>query len=165
MTWFQLQGIEAELAVVHDIAGNQRDSLEMVERLVSAGSAHEFDRLRAEALLHNVEAAVPDLERRRAATRNALAVLLAEAPQAFSPPVARASGERLTLRTLGVGDPGDCWRVAPTSPRPNATWRPRPHVSASRPRGCIRRSRYAARSAWSPAISMLWTRVVRPSTS
>ncbi|MBF3061175.1 TolC family protein, partial [Pseudomonas aeruginosa] len=87
MTWFQLQGIEAELAVVHDIAGNQRDSLEMVERLVSAGSAHEFDRLRAEALLHNVEAAVPDLERRRAATRNALAVLLAEAPQAFSPPV------------------------------------------------------------------------------
>ncbi|MCR3851041.1 metalloregulator ArsR/SmtB family transcription factor, partial [Pseudomonas aeruginosa] len=26
----------AELAVVHDIAGNQRDSLEMVERLVSA---------------------------------------------------------------------------------------------------------------------------------
>lgn len=105
MTWFQLQGIEAELAVVHDIAGNQRDSLEMVERLVSAGSAHEFDRLRAEALLHNVEAAVPDLERRRAATRNALAVLLAEAPQAFSPPVARASGERLTLRTLGVGDP------------------------------------------------------------
>ncbi len=105
MTWFQLQGIEAELAVVHDIAGNQRDSLEMVERLVSAGSAHEFDRLRAEALLHNVEAAVPDLERRRAATRNALAVLLAEALQAFSPPVARASGERLTLRTLGVGDP------------------------------------------------------------
>ncbi|EPU0249093.1 multidrug efflux transporter outer membrane subunit OpmE [Pseudomonas aeruginosa] len=105
MSWFQLQGIEAELAVVHDIAGNQRDSLEMVERLVSAGSAHEFDRLRAEALLHNVEAAVPDLERRRAATRNALAVLLAEAPQAFSPPVARASGERLTLRTLGVGDP------------------------------------------------------------
>ncbi|VFT44540.1 putative outer membrane protein [Pseudomonas aeruginosa] len=105
MTWFQLLGIEAELAVVHDIAGNQRDSLEMVERLVSAGSAHEFDRLRAEALLHNVEAAVPDLERRRAATRNALAVLLAEAPQAFSPPVARASGERLTLRTLGVGDP------------------------------------------------------------
>ena len=75
MSWFQLQGIEAELAVVHDIAGNQRDSLEMVERLVSAGSAHEFDRLRAEALLHNVEAAVPDLERRRAATRNALAVL------------------------------------------------------------------------------------------
>ncbi len=57
MSWFQLQGIEAELAVVHDIAGNQRDSLEMVERLVSAGSAHEFDRLRAEALLHNVEAA------------------------------------------------------------------------------------------------------------
>ncbi len=105
MTWFQLQGIEAELAVVHDIAGNQRDSLEMVERLVSAGSAHEFDRLRAEALLHNVEAAVPDLERRRAATRNALAVLLAEAPQAFSPPVARVSGERLALRTLGVGDP------------------------------------------------------------
>ncbi|MBN0077752.1 TolC family protein, partial [Pseudomonas aeruginosa] len=81
------------------------DSLEMVERLVSAGSAHEFDRLRAEALLHNVEAAVPDLERSRAATRNALAVLLAEAPQAFSPQVARASGERLTLRTLGVGDP------------------------------------------------------------
>ncbi|SDO44397.1 efflux transporter outer membrane subunit [Pseudomonas jinjuensis] len=104
-TWFELQGIEAELAVVNDIRQNQRDSLEMVERLVSAGSAHEFDRLRAEALLRNVEAAVPELEQRRAASTNALAILLADTPQTFRPPAAGSSHETLKVRTIGVGDP------------------------------------------------------------
>ncbi|KPD25428.1 MULTISPECIES: efflux transporter outer membrane subunit [Pseudomonas aeruginosa group] len=104
-TWFELRGLEAELAVVEDIRHNQRDSLEMVERLVGAGAAHEFDRLRAEALLRNVEAALPDLERRRAASRNALAILLAETPQTFVPPPAGASRETLALRSIGVGDP------------------------------------------------------------
>jgi len=104
-TWFELRGLEAELAVVDDISQSQRDSLEMVERLISAGSAHEFDRLRAEALLRNVEAVAPELERRRAVSSNALAVLLGESPQAFRSPVATSAGETLAVRSIGVGDP------------------------------------------------------------
>jgi multidrug efflux system outer membrane protein len=105
-TWFELRGIESEQAVVSEISRNQRESLEMVERFISAGSAHEFDRLRAEALLHNVDSAAPELERRRAASSNALAILLGVAPQTFRAPVTNAEGERLKVRTISVGDPG-----------------------------------------------------------
>ena len=104
-TWFELRGIEVELAVVADISQSQRESLGLVERLVSAGSASEFDRLRAEAALRNVEVAVPELDRRRAASVNALAILFGEAPQMFKPPVAKPAGEALAVRTIAVGDP------------------------------------------------------------
>ena len=46
-TWFELRGIEAELAVAADISQSQRESLSLVECLVQAGSASEFDQLRA----------------------------------------------------------------------------------------------------------------------
>lgn len=104
-TWFELRGIEAELAVTADISQSQRESLGVVERLVRAGSATEFDRLRAEALLHHVEVAAPELERRRAASTNALAILLGETPQTFKPPVATPAPEALAVRTIAVGDP------------------------------------------------------------
>lgn len=106
-TWFELRGIEAELSVAADISQSQRESLKLVERLVRAGSASEFDRLRADALLHNVEVAVPELERRRSASANALAILLGETPQTFRPPAATPVREVLAVRTIAVGDPAE----------------------------------------------------------
>ena len=103
--WFELRGIEAELAVAADISQSQRESPGLVERLVRAGSAIEFDRLRAEALLHHVELAAPELERRRAASNNALATLLGETPQTFRPPSATPAPEALAVRTIAVGNP------------------------------------------------------------
>ncbi|VVN79323.1 efflux transporter outer membrane subunit [Pseudomonas fluorescens] len=104
-TWFELRGLDAELAVVADISQSQRESLGMVERLLSADSATEFDRLRAEALLRNVEATAPDLERRRAASSNALAILMGETPQTFRLPAAMPEREVLAVRSIAVGDP------------------------------------------------------------
>ncbi len=104
-TWFELGGLEAEIVVAADIRQSQRESLGLVERLVSAGSASEFDRLRAEALLRHVEVALPELERRRAASRNALAILLGEAPQTFTLPVAGPARDALAVREIAVGDP------------------------------------------------------------
>lgn len=106
-TWFELRGVEAELGVVDEISSSQRESLRVVERFQAAGSATEFDRLRAEVLLRNVEVAVPELERRRAAAINALAVLVGETPQAFRAPLAAASSDALALQTIGVGDPAE----------------------------------------------------------
>lgn len=103
-TWFELRGIEAELAVATDISQSQRESLGLVEGLMRAGSASEFDRLRAEALLRHVEVAVAELERRRAASANALAILLGETPQTFKPPAATPAREAMTVRTIAVGD-------------------------------------------------------------
>ncbi|PHV05722.1 hypothetical protein CSQ96_18520 [Janthinobacterium sp. BJB412] len=104
-TWFELQGIEAELAVAIDIAQSRRESQGMVEGLVRAGSATEFDRLRAESLLLDAEVAVPELERSRAARANALAVLLGEVAQTFRPPAGAPASETLAIRTIAVGDP------------------------------------------------------------
>lgn len=104
-TWFELQGIEAELAVAADISQSQRESLRLVEGLVRVGSASEFDRLRAEALLRHVEVTVPELERRRAASANALAILLGETPQTFKLHAATPAHETLTVRMIAVGDP------------------------------------------------------------
>lgn len=104
-TWFELLGLEAELAVVADISRSQRDGLRLVEGLVNAGSASEFDRLRAEAAFRRVEVSVPELERRRAASVNALAILLGETPRTFRLPVAAPAREELAIRTITVGDP------------------------------------------------------------
>lgn len=104
-TWFELGGIEAELAVVASITQSQRESLALVEHLMRAGSASELDRLRAEALLRTAEVAAPELERRRAASVNALAILLGEVPQTFSLPAATPAREALSVRTIAVGDP------------------------------------------------------------
>ncbi|ATQ41688.1 efflux transporter outer membrane subunit [Caulobacter mirabilis] len=105
--WFELRGAEAELAMVGEISASQRQSLQVTERLQAAGAATAFDRLRAETLLRDVEAAAPELERRRAAAANALAVLVGETPQAFRPPLAAPSREALTVQTIAVGNPGE----------------------------------------------------------
>jgi len=104
-TWFELHGAETELAVAAVIIESQRESLGLVEHLMRAGSASEFDRLRAEALLRHVELAVPELDRRRTASTNALAILLGEAPQVFRLPAATPEREALSVRTIAVGDP------------------------------------------------------------
>ncbi|HEJ9057912.1 TPA: TolC family protein [Serratia fonticola] len=104
-TWFELRGLEAEIAVVTDISQSQRESLKLVEQQVNAGSASEFDRLRAEALLRNVEVAMPELERRRAASTNALAILLGTVPQSFRLPAIVPLDDSLAVRTIAVGDP------------------------------------------------------------
>jgi multidrug efflux system outer membrane protein len=104
-TWFELRGIEAEIAAVTDISQSQRESLKLIEQQVNAGSASEFDRLRAEALLRNVEVAMPELERRRAASINALAILLGTVPQSFRPPAIVPLDDSLAVRTMAVGDP------------------------------------------------------------
>ncbi|MCX7587821.1 TolC family protein [Phenylobacterium sp. 58.2.17] len=106
-TWFELRGIEAELAVVDEITRRQSESLRVVERLQAAGSANELDRLRAEALLRNVEAATPELVRRQAAAVNALAVLVGETPQGFRPPKPTPPSGAPALRTIAVGQPAD----------------------------------------------------------
>lgn len=111
--WFELCGTEAELAVAAEISNSQRQSLDLVERMAAAGSAGEFDRLRAEAALRNAEAALPELERRRAASRNALAILLGESPLAFAPPAEAPLSKTLAVRTVAVGDPAGMLKRRP----------------------------------------------------
>ncbi|HGM6364320.1 TPA: efflux transporter outer membrane subunit [Serratia marcescens] len=105
-TWLELRGLDAELKMVAEISHSQRESLVLVKKQMSAGAASEFDRLRAEALLRNVEAATPELERRRAAAVNALATLLGEMPQTFCPPSAEWGSQPPVLRAIAVGTPG-----------------------------------------------------------
>lgn len=157
-TWFEMRGLEAELAVVADISQSQRESLNMVTRMVGADSATEFDRLRAEALLRGVEATAPELERRRAAATNALAILLGEPPQTFRLPAAKPEDERLAVRTLAVGDPPDCFHGAPILRRPSGASQRQRHELEWRRRVCTLRSRYKVRSGSLPGALMHWVR-------
>ena len=104
-TWFELQGIETELAIVTDIRRSQRESFALITRQVNTGAASEFDQLRAEALLRNIEVAVPELEQRRVVSLNALSILLGEAPQTFKLPEIRSKEKELAIHTIAIGDP------------------------------------------------------------
>ncbi|MCC7635386.1 efflux transporter outer membrane subunit [Stenotrophomonas rhizophila] len=104
-SWFELSGLDAELEVVAAIAQSQRDGLRLVEGLADAGSATALDRLRAEAALHAVDAVAPELERRRTAAFNALALLLGQTPQTFAAPASPTVGQALAVRSIVVGDP------------------------------------------------------------
>ncbi len=104
-TWFELQGLEAELAVVTDIRRSQRESFAMITRQVNSGAASEFDQLRAEALLRNIEVAVPELEQRRAVSLNALSILLGEAPQTFKLAKVSSKEQEPAILTIAIGDP------------------------------------------------------------
>ncbi|MEN5221614.1 efflux transporter outer membrane subunit [Stenotrophomonas sp. TWI602] len=104
-TWFELNGLDAELSVMADITQSQRESLHLVEDLVEAGSANALDRLRAEAALRAVEVVAPELEHRRNVAFNALAILLGETPQTFVTPASSIARQTLEVRSITVGDP------------------------------------------------------------
>lgn len=125
-TWLELRGLDAELKMVAEISHSQRESLVLVKKQMSAGAASEFDRLRAEALLRNVEAATPELERRRAAAVNALATLLAEMPQTFRPLPPNGEASRQCCGRSPWARPAPCSPGAPTLWRLNGNLRQPP---------------------------------------
>ena len=89
-TYLELRGVQSDLRIARaniDIAGK---SLQVAERRQSQGVATRFDTAVSKAQLATFEAAIPDLEQRRDALMNALALLLAKPPHALD---AQLAGE------------------------------------------------------------------------
>ncbi|MGH7624202.1 MAG: efflux transporter outer membrane subunit [Gemmatimonadaceae bacterium] len=112
-TYFELRGAQSELAVANRNAANQRRTMQLTERRLSAGSGTAFDVERARAELNLTLAATPAIESRIAASRYRIAVLLGRSPEDL-PPALLTAGDLPSLPdTVRVGSPADLVRRRP----------------------------------------------------
>lgn len=89
-TYFSLRALDLEQALVRDSVELRRRARDLAKSRFSNGTAAELDVVRAETELAATEAETAALASRRAATQNALAVLVGAAAPGFELPAAPA---------------------------------------------------------------------------
>lgn len=89
--YLELRGVQNDLRVARSNAEIAAKSLHVAERRLSQGVATEFDTSVSRAQLASFEAAIPELEGRRDALMNALALLLAKPPRALDAQLSAAA--------------------------------------------------------------------------
>ena len=82
-TYFALRALDDERALVRETVSAYRDTLHLTERRYQAGDVAELDLARVKAEVASTESQALALDRRRAATEHALAVLLGEPASNF----------------------------------------------------------------------------------
>jgi multidrug efflux system outer membrane protein len=82
-SYFDLRGLQEQLDVAQRNATNQKDTLELTEARLNAGTGTEFDASRASAQLHATLARIPALQTAVASTIHSIAVLTGRQPQAL----------------------------------------------------------------------------------
>ena len=111
-TYFELRGLQQQLAVNERSLANQRQTLRLTELRRDAGFGEEFDVASASARVAAIEASIPPLRAALTAREHRLAVLTAARPGALAvdvsprpyPPLAKA---------LPIGDPAALLRNRP----------------------------------------------------
>jgi multidrug efflux system outer membrane protein len=111
-TYFELRGLQQQLAVAERSLANQRQTLRLTELRRDAGYGEEFDVASASARVAAIEASLPPLRTAVAVREHRLAVLTARRPGALAvdvsprryPPLAKA---------LPIGDPSTLLRNRP----------------------------------------------------
>jgi multidrug efflux pump len=78
--YFELRGVQNQLAVARQNAENQRQTLELTQALLEAGRGTELDVSRAEAQLNGTLSIIPPLETRIARASHRLGVLIGQQP-------------------------------------------------------------------------------------
>jgi multidrug efflux system outer membrane protein len=91
--YWQLRGLDVELAVLRDAAATRRESQQLVEARFNAGLTNELDVSRARVERANAEADLQEVQRQRNLVEHALAVLVGASPSA--PLVAGGQGAGL----------------------------------------------------------------------
>ena len=82
-TYLELRGVQSDLRIARANIGIAKKSLHVAERRRLQGVATRFDTSVSQAQLATFESALPELERRQDALKNALALLLAKPPHAL----------------------------------------------------------------------------------
>ncbi len=109
--YVDLRTAQAQLRLADAARANAARILDMARHQAEAGTGSALDVLAAESRLREVSAAVPTHVRDVAVARHALAVLLGEAPQAFSVP--DASQQAPIVQQVAVGTPAELLRRRP----------------------------------------------------
>jgi multidrug efflux system outer membrane protein len=89
-TYWQLRGLDAELAILNNALATRRESQELIEARFNAGLSNELDVSRARIERANAEADLHEVQRQRNTLEHALAVLVGASP---SQPVLPAAAE------------------------------------------------------------------------
>ena len=108
-TYFTLLSLDAELKISRDTLGIRDESVKLQQQRYDAGLIGEYDLKLAQADRASVAASIPPLERARAQTEAALAVLLGRSARGvFTPVIARATSlEAAVVPEVPAGLPSD----------------------------------------------------------
>jgi multidrug efflux system outer membrane protein len=79
-TYWQLRGLDTEMAILRNALATRRESQELVEARFNAGLSNELDVSRARIERANAEADLHDVQRQRNTLEHALAVLVGASP-------------------------------------------------------------------------------------
>lgn len=112
-SYLELRGLQERLRVANENAGNQRETLRLVEARFDAGRGTEFDTARARAQLESTAARVPALEAQVAATMHRLAVLAGRTPDALVAELQVPAPLPALPDKLDAGTPGELLRRRP----------------------------------------------------
>ncbi|GAA3911756.1 efflux transporter outer membrane subunit [Luteimonas lutimaris] len=112
-TYFDLRGLQERLRVAQENAGNQRETLRLVDARLDAGRGTDFDTARARAQLETTAARIPALEAQVAFDMHRLAVLVGRTPDALVAELAPARALPELPAKLDAGTPGDLLRRRP----------------------------------------------------
>lgn len=140
-TYFALRTLDAELAQLDATVGLRTENNRLIERRFQAGDVAEFDVARSRTELSTVQAEQAALKAQRARTEHALALLLGQAPAAFSlEPAPLLPAEQVPVVPAGV---------------PSALLERRPDVAAAQRSLAAATARVGvARSAMFPALAL-----------
>ncbi len=111
-TYFELRGLQQQLAVNERSLANQRQTLRLTELRRDAGYGEEFDVASASARVAAIEASIPPLRAALAAREHRLAVLTAARPGALAVDVSPRPYAPLA-KALPIGDPTALLRNRP----------------------------------------------------
>lgn len=103
-SYWQLRGLDAELAILRDALATRRESQELIEARFNAGLSNELDVSRTRIERANAEADLHEVQRQRNQVEHALAVLVGVSPS--QPLVAAVPNAQLPLPpSIPVGLP------------------------------------------------------------
>jgi multidrug efflux system outer membrane protein len=93
-TYWQLRGLDAELAILNNALATRRESQQLIEARFNAGLSNELDVSRTRIERANAEADIQEAQRQRNTLEHALAVLVGASPS--QPILAPAAGDVAT---------------------------------------------------------------------
>jgi len=111
--YFELRGVEEQLAVAERNAENQRNTVQLTRDLLEAGRGTDFDVERARALLSSTLSSIPALEAQAAAVRHRIGVLVGRDPRAVGEELAGAGRLPALPAGLELGDTEALIRARP----------------------------------------------------
>ena len=112
-SYLELRGLQERLRVATANAGNQRETLRLVDARFDAGRGTEFDTSRARAQLETTESRLPALDARINTTMHRLAVLTGRTPDALTAMLEAPTGLPAMPERPAAGTPGDLLRRRP----------------------------------------------------